>query len=105
MPRYECSCGWPVHSEIPITITCPQCKELIVCGDLSEPQPTQPKKDPKWVSLVRLLRIPSDTGIGDTLQRQFAKLGGEQFKEWAAKLGIDCGCTQKQDYYNKKYPY
>lgn len=102
--RQQCSnCNWPIHSNLAITITCPRCKKPTTLSGIPSPQKIE--KTPRWVRIVRRLRIPSDIGIGDTLQRQFAKYGGERFKEWATKLGIDCGCTERQNHYNKKYPY
>lgn len=103
----QCQCGHNIYTAVKVTIKCRKCGTAVKCDGTSRKpstKATKPKSE-AWVSLVRLLRIPSDTGVGDTLQRQFAKLGGEQFKEWAAKLGIDCGCTRRQKHYNEKYPY
>lgn len=99
-----CKCG--IVHRFGSTINCVKCRcgELVYGLCIPHHIPI-PQIIPRWIRLVRMLRIPSDTGIGDTLQRQFAKFGGERFKQWAAKLGIDCGCTERQDHYNKKYPY
>lgn len=105
----QCECGHNVHTPIAIVLKCAKCGKQIKCDGVERPKKPEPKpKKPKsevWVRLVRMIRIPSDIGIGDTLQRQFAKFGGERFKRWAAKLGIPCGCTERQNHYNKKYPY
>ena len=103
MNLHVCECGWKIHSRVAITVTCPKCKSQVVCSGV--PPKKRDSVLPNWVRLVRMIRIPSDIGIGDTLQRQFANYGGERFKEWATKLGIDCGCTERQNHYNKKYPY
>lgn len=59
----------------------------------------------KWATLVAAFRNAEDTGVGDTVQRYAAMLGGEAFKAWSKKLGMPCGCTQRQAEWNAKYPY
>lgn len=103
MNHHFCKCGWVIYSKTAITVTCPKCKSQVVCSGI--PPKRRDPVLPNWVRLIRIIRIPSDIGIGDTLQRQFAKFGGERFKRWAAKLGIPCGCAERQNHYNKKYPY
>ena len=58
-----------------------------------------------WVRMVKLLRKPQDAGIGDTIQRIAAKFGGERFKAFAEKIGIPCGCADRQNEWNSKWPY
>lgn len=60
---------------------------------------------PSWVLLVKRLRKPEDQGIGDTVQRLASWLGGEYFKLFAARLGIPCGCTQRQAEWNERWRY
>jgi len=62
-------------------------------------------KLPGWVVAISLLKSDSDTGVGDTVQRYAAMLGGELFKAWAKKLGMPCGCTTRQKEWNLRYPY
>lgn len=61
-----------------------------------------------WPILARTLAklaIPADRGIGDVVHRHAAKLGGEEFKHIFRKLtGHDCGCENRQDKLNAKYP-
>lgn len=64
-----------------------------------------PEPTPMWVKLISKLKIAEDKGVGDTVQRYAAKLGGELFKEWSKKMGMPCGCTQRQNEWNKQYPY
>ena len=61
--------------------------------------------DPMWVELVRLLRHPQDKGVGDTVARIAARFGGERFKAWSKKIGIPCGCTERQEAWNERWPY
>lgn len=58
-----------------------------------------------WVCLVKAFSKPEDKGVGDTVQRYAAMLGGEKFKAWAEDLGIPCGCTERQLEWNKLWPY
>lgn len=67
--------------------------------------PISTSRIPRWVRLIRMLRQPADIGIGDTVQRIAAKFGGERFKAWAERVGIPCGCAQRQSEWNRIYPY
>jgi hypothetical protein len=65
-------------------------------------------KPEDWPLLIRGIsrqRIPSDTGVGDTVERILAKMGGDQFKWVMARLGVDCGCGSRQEWLNRVYPY
>jgi len=55
--------------------------------------------------LVKLLRKPQDKGAGDTIQRMAANFGGERFKAFAAKIGLPCGCSDRQKQWNQLWPY
>lgn len=77
-------------------------------GPKSEPVPPQPiprEKWPRWVKLVAMLRKPEDKGVGDTVASIAAKMGGDKFKVWAERLKIPCGCSERQDLWNVRYPY
>jgi hypothetical protein len=63
------------------------------------------EKSSAWVPLVKAFSAPEDKGIGDTIQRYAAMLGGEQFKQWAKDHGIPCGCTERQAEWNERWPY
>lgn len=62
-------------------------------------------KTEAWVRLVRLLRKPQDKGIGDTVARIAARVGGERFKAWSKRIGMPCGCTERQKAWNERWPY
>lgn len=62
-------------------------------------------KPPSWVGLVSYFKAPEDAGVGDTVQRYAAMLGGELFKQWSKRLGLPCGCTQRQAEWNVRWPY
>jgi hypothetical protein len=55
--------------------------------------------------VIRRLRTDADKGVGDTLTRLIAGVGGEAYKALMASLGRPCGCKQRQAYLNGKYPY
>lgn len=60
-----------------------------------------------WPLVARLLAkmaTPEDAGLGDVLQRQLSKLGGEWYKKTLAKLSLSCGCEKNQAALNKKFP-
>lgn len=48
--------------------------------------------------------IPTDRGVGDILQRRYARWGGELYKKLLANLWISCGCQSDQDRLNTLYP-
>lgn len=61
-------------------------------------------KPPRWVKVLSYLSKPEDVGLGATVKRIADKVGGERFKAWATKLGIPCGCTEREAHWNKLYP-
>lgn len=85
-----------------IQSSCAACRS----GKTVEPAPPLEHTDwPKWAKLFANRRIESDIGVGDTVQRYAAKVGGEQFKRFSKWLGIPCGCTERQGEWNRLYPY
>lgn len=62
-------------------------------------------KRKRLVSLLRFLRQESDIGLGDTVERILARAGGRKIKSMIASLGGNCGCTERQQWLNRKYPY
>jgi hypothetical protein len=68
-----------------------------------EPKPKEPW--PLFIVGISRQRIPSDTGVGDTVERILSRMGGDQFKWVMARLGVDCGCGSRQEWLNRVYPY
>lgn len=66
-----------------------------------------PKSDwPAWALFFETIRIETDSGVGDTVARLIARLGGDRFKSWFQKtFGKDCGCNDRQALLNSRYPY
>lgn len=62
-------------------------------------------KWPFWVWSLKWMRSKSDKGVGDTAQRLATKMGGEQFKRFTNKIGLPCGCTERQAEWNRLYAY
>lgn len=63
------------------------------------------EKKQRLLSWIRWLKKDTDRGVGDTVERILAKVGGKQIKLAIKKLGGNCGCQNRIDYLNKKYPY
>jgi|GEM_PF-3725823 len=62
----------------------------------------------KWPLIIRGIarrKKPDDRGVGDTIERLLSKMGGDQFAWLMDKLGIDCGCGDRQASLNAWYPY
>lgn len=90
---YFCEkCNWRIFSEI--TIPCPNCKNV---SDII--------RKPLWVRLITMLRQEEDVGVGDTIRRILENIGGERFKQLAKRIGLPCGCTQRQEDLNTQFPY
>ena len=70
-----------------------------------KPQAVPYEDWPIWAKLIALRKIDSDVGVGDTVQRYAAKIGGERFKKLAKRLGIPCGCSERQAQWNTRYKY
>ena len=68
-------------------------------------QSPEPKTKPLLILGIQRQRIPSDIGVGDTVERILSKMGGDQFKWVMARLGVDCGCGSRQEWLNRVYPY
>ena len=67
--------------------------------------PPRAPQSTAWVRWVKLLRKPEDSGVGDTVARIAAKFGGERFKAFSKRIGIPCGCTERQAAWNEAWPY
>ena len=70
-----------------------------------ETQPNGPVEKPRWVKLLERIRGPADKGVGDTAQRLVARFGGERVKAFADRIGIPCGCADRQEQWNALWPY
>lgn len=96
-------------------ITCEKCGKVYQsevtplrcrCGFVSGPNAVQGKPvRANWLRFVKMLRKPEDKGVGDTVQRIAAKFGGERFKQWSNRIGIPCGCVERQAEWNRIWPY
>ena len=86
-------CGWELFADEPMR--CPRCKDT---GSWDY-------EKPRWVKLLERMRGPTDRGVGDTAQRIAARFGGERVKAFATRIGIPCGCADRQDAWNALWPY
>jgi len=68
----------------------------------------QPKPAKEWPVPIKALKIFSrkeDRGIGDTIARVVGPIGGEAYKRWHLReFGKPCGCSERQQRLNQKYP-
>jgi hypothetical protein len=61
---------------------------------------------PLWAQGLAVFASDSDAGVGDTVARVVGPIGGEAFKKWHKHyFGKECGCTGRQELWNKQYPY
>jgi len=87
---FICTCGWKFFGEV--RTVCPKCNS------------TTPRNPSKWIKLLKLLSKPEDVGLGATVKRIATKFGGERFKRFADKIGLPCGCTDREIQWNNLYP-
>ena len=60
---------------------------------------------PPWAQVLSRFGAPPDAGLGDTIARHFG-VAGDAFKGWfKATFGRSCGCSERQETLNLKYPY
>jgi hypothetical protein len=59
----------------------------------------------RLVALVSKLRTPEDRGVGDTLERLLAKVGGRKMKHLLRLANLPCRCDDRQRWLNEKFPY
>lgn len=66
-----------------------------------------PRSDwPLWVTVLSKMRAKDDRGAGDTIARVVGPIGGEAFKKWHEKtFGQSCGCSERQESLNERYPW
>jgi hypothetical protein len=59
----------------------------------------------RLVALVSRLRAPEDRGVGDTLERLLAKVGGRKIKHLLKLANLPCRCDDRQRWLNERFPY
>ena len=63
------------------------------------------EKRQRLIEWLKWFRMDSDKGVGDTVERLLAKVGGRKIKSLIESLGGSCGCTNRQRWLNQRYPY
>lgn len=85
---------------------CRQCGGNPVQVTVSAPSHIAPESSewPWWAKALKKRAQAGEKGIGDTLARKFGSTG-EAFKKVMECIGIQCGCQQRQEWLNARYPY
>jgi hypothetical protein len=61
---------------------------------------------PLWARAVAIYRHEGDTGLGDTVKHLIGDERSERFKRWfERKFGKSCGCSDRQAWLNRRFPY
>ena len=81
----------------------PQTPVSRIAAALVDIQPTPRDQWPRWASVLAEYATTEDAGIGDIVARKLGKTG-EAFKAFMKSIGIDCGCQQRQEWLNQRYP-
>jgi hypothetical protein len=79
-------------------------------SEISLPRPRVmplPRSDwPLWARAIAKFRRPGDLGLGDTLVHLIGDARSNRFKKWfTRKFGKSCGCTERQRWLNRRFPY
>lgn len=78
----------------------PQVNQNVVMQRVIAPEPW-----PMVLIPLKLLSKPGDKGAGDIIARTIGPIGGDAFKSWYLKLfGRSCGCGQRQEVLNQRWP-
>lgn len=101
--KHYCECGWAIYGTPPFTVRCGQCQKTVQVSE-GEILIIAQAKPPLWVRLLKRLSTNDDIGLGATIKRIAAKFGGDRFKEWSTKIGLPCGCTEREVELNSLYP-
>lgn len=73
-------------------------------GQVGGSDAMRPADWPLAARIVRVLRKPTDTGVGDTIEREIGRVGGA-FKWAMAQLEINCHCADRRATWNQRFPY
>ena len=101
----QCQAGRVEHVDRVIEALAKQRKPKKQQSPSPKPKPIPRDQWPRWAKLIARFSKPRDIGVGDTVQRIAEKFGGELFKKWSKSLGVPCGCTERRNTFNTKYPY
>lgn len=64
-----------------------------------------PEPWPLYLQPFKLLAQEGDKGLGDIVEHVIGPAGGGAYKSWYEKtFGVGCGCNQRQDRLNQRYP-
>lgn len=64
-----------------------------------------PEPWPMVLIPLKLLAKEGDSGAGDIIARTIGPVGGDAFKKWyKALFGKDCGCGNRQEALNRRWP-
>ena len=95
---------------------CAQCTDRAWHKDIAEANATRPPAAPRpappvlppfrpeEAAAISDSRRQADRGLGDTVARMLGS-AGEKMKLWLAERGIDCGCSNRQEWLNQRFPY
>jgi hypothetical protein len=69
------------------------------------PKPISPQPWPLLLIPLKSLAKEGDRGAGDIIARTVGPIGGDAFKKWYKLLfGKDCGCGNRQEALNARWP-
>jgi hypothetical protein len=60
---------------------------------------------PAKIQKVARHQRPGDKGVGDVLERRYARFGGRFYKRVRKLIGVSCNCEAEQQRLNMLYPF
>jgi len=92
-------------------IKCNKCGANIVSPDRRAPcgicgSNKAKQRRPWWFFIIRTVKSNRDIGVGDTIDRLLAIVGGRHYKSLYERVfGKGCGCKRRQTRLNAMFPY
>lgn len=79
--------------------------ESLLANILKKPQTMPEPKWSLWAITLAAMKQDGDIGLGDTAERVFGKFGGSLFKSAVKKMGMNCGCGERKEDWNRRFRY
>src|SRR5215467_6672077 len=78
---------------------------FLKANNIPSPSAEKPRTWPIILSPLRLMAREGDRGAGDIIARVIGPIGGDAFKKWyKVTFGKDCGCGNRQEALNARWP-
>lgn len=96
--------GYPENTNLIADVELAICKSLDPI-DREEYCDDATREWPLILQPMKLMAQPGDKGLGDIIARTVGPIGGDAYKNWFQRtFARGCGCKERQDQLNARYP-